>query len=487
MHCTLYFPVFSRFSILGFLGLSMVLCGCLGKTSQPASLPLTRSPYHAKPITVWFDATANWERLGSREQVGAMMDKCLDTGVDIVVIDVKPISGYVLYNSRLAPRLTEWKGIRHDPDFDLLAVACEEGRRRNLRVFASMNFFAEGHYGAPGVVGPHGILFERPDRRSWISVDYVVPEGREQPVLLPADQYQRGHAVFVSPVCPEALEYELALVREICAYPIDGICLDRVRFSGITSDFSPWARRSFEAYLGKTVARWPDDIFTYKRKGDRPATDAAATTPDTGERIARGANPDFERVPGPLYKQWLVWRAKTVRDVILKARAEVHRANPACIFADYTGAWYPDYYNEGVNWASPDYNPSADYPEWALPEYQDAAYAHLLELLYSGWYYTHVTEADAEAAGVAPWASMEGTARLIQRVVRGACPVHGSLYLFQYKDNPGLFRRCMRHAYDLSDGLMLFDLIYLEEYGWWSDLRATFPERIPPTGINPGP
>ncbi len=172
-----------------------------------------------------------------------------------------------------------------------------------------------------------------------------------------------------------------------------------------------------------------------------------------------------------------MWRASTVRDVIARARGVVREVNPGCVFADYTGAWYPDYYSEGANWASPAFDPRAYY-SWAPPDYRDTGYASLLDLLYSGWYYTHVTEAEARAAGVAEWGSMEGASKLIARVVGGACPVQASLYLFQYKDDPERFARCMRAAYDGSDGLMLFDLVYLEQYGWWERVKETFPERF---------
>ncbi len=458
------------------------LCGGVGGRGAAArsfSDRILANPAHQKPITVWFDATANWTRLGTAEQVGAIMDKCVEAGVDVVVIDVKPISGYVLYNSALAPHMTEWKGVRRDGSFDLLDAACREGHRRGLRVFASVNVFAEGHYGAAGIVPKHGTVLSNPERKSWLSVDYVVLQGDSAPQLLPADQVNRGHAIFVSATNPEVVGYELALVDEICRYPIDGISLDRLRFSGITADFSPWARRSFEAYLGRRVEHWPEDIYTYKRvrQTESALAPSPADAPDSGERAARGMSTDWDREPGPLYKEWLVWRAKTIRDLLLRFKGAALAANPRAAFTVYTGSWYPDYYNEGVNWASPHYDPSADY-EWAAPNYQQTAYAHLLDALYSGWYYTRLTEEEARADNQAAWGSIEGASNLIARVVRGDCPVYGGLYLFQYKDKPELFQKCMRRTYDLSDGLMLFDLVYLEEYSWWDLVKTTFPERL---------
>lgn len=45
------------------------------------------------------DAHANFERLNSTEGIGRVMDKAKAIGVTDVVIDVKPIDGYVMYAS----------------------------------------------------------------------------------------------------------------------------------------------------------------------------------------------------------------------------------------------------------------------------------------------------------------------------------------------------------------------------------------------------
>ena len=459
---------------LAAVALAAGLSGCQHLASGEADKSLLADPSHEKPITVWFDATANWSRLGNREEIGAMMDKCVEIGTDIVVIDVKPISGYVLYNSDLAPKMTEWKGETHPEDFDLLEVAIEEGHKRGLKVFASMNFFAEGHQGSEDAGVPkHGAIFDIPERQDWQAIDYVVRAGSDEPEMVPQQEGVRGYAVFMSAANPEVVEYELALLKEICQYDIDGVCLDRVRFSGITSDFSPEARTSFENFLGHEVKNWPEDVYTYELKEDAEPIDMIA---DEGARSGRGLSDRHERVPGPLYDRWLVWRAKTITNIIARSRALVKLEDPSIVFADYTGAWYPSYYNEGVNWASPDYDPADDY-DWAPEDYHEAGYAHLMDVFYAGWYYTSLTEEDALAKGDPAWASMEGTAKLFERIIGDDTSTHASLFLQQYEGDPENFQRCARAAYDLSDGLMLFDLIYLEEYGWWDEVKEVFPER----------
>src|SRR5437763_15017011 len=93
---------------------------------------------------LWMDATANLDRLSSRQGVAAVLDRCRTARINTVVVEVKPLSGLVLYRSRIAPRLAEWRGKSY-PDFDLLQVMVEEGHRRGLRIHATLDVFSEGH------------------------------------------------------------------------------------------------------------------------------------------------------------------------------------------------------------------------------------------------------------------------------------------------------------------------------------------------------
>lgn len=62
------------------------------------------------------------------------------------------------------------------------------------------------------------------------------------------------------------------------------------------------------------------------------------------------------------------------------ARKEVKAANPKVSFGTYTGAWYPSYYEVGVNFASKKYDPAKDF-SWATPEYKNYGYAELTQVL----------------------------------------------------------------------------------------------------------
>jgi hypothetical protein len=50
---------------------------------------------------------------------------------------------------------------------------------------------------------------------------------------------------------------------------------------------------------------------------------------------------------------------------------------------------------------------------------------------------------------------------------RGAPPI-GSLYLLLYEHRPEQFRAALEAVLSHSGRAMLFDLVYLERYGWWS-------------------
>lgn len=437
-----------------------------------------------KPIFLWCDATANLERLGSRERLAAVLDRAVAAGITGVVIDVKPISGAVLYDSDFAPRLTRWPGHGQDaamqtvdPAFDRLSEACRLGHERGLSVFASVNVFAEGHKQVTGLTDPErgAVYSTHPDWAAW---DYMALPGETEGHLRPTTEHATSYTAFVSPFNPEVRAHELNIIREVAErHPIDGIVLDRVRFDGLQSDFSPWAREAFERHLRQRVANWPEDIC---RRG----------APTEAEPL--GA---LER--GPLFDEWQRFRAQTIHDFIVEAREHVKDVNPPCLFTVYVGAWYPLYTEVGVNWGSPRF-----YPRWpGFPEgWPSTGYAHLLDMLFAGTYFFAVTPEEAAQAERAdgrtdPWLSVAGSAQVAMDAVMGACPVIGSVYVEQYLfESPTgefdrtQFARALRAAHATTDGLMIFDLVHLEQQRCWDVVEEFGREVHPrPTTAAPAP
>ena len=81
---------------------------------------------------LWMDATANLQRLSTRDGISAVFEKCRKANINTVVVDVKPLSGHVLWPSQVAPPLKEWRGFQYPEGHDLLLTAMLEGRRRGI-------------------------------------------------------------------------------------------------------------------------------------------------------------------------------------------------------------------------------------------------------------------------------------------------------------------------------------------------------------------
>jgi hypothetical protein len=256
-----------------------------------------------------------------------------------------------------------------------------------------------------------------------------------------------SHSIFafVNPADPQVYGYEMAIIYEVLTrYDVDGIILDRTRYQDISEDFSSLSRAGFEAFIGRRVPRWPQDVYTYVPSGYWVA-----------------------RVPGPLYREWLGYRANTIRAYTRAVEHLVHTLKPHVAVGMYVGAWYPVYYEEGVNWASPQVQPP--YP-WIGPEWIRAGLAPLLDYLMIGLYYRPVTVAEALASRHDPEISIQGGALLALSLVREETPLVGSLLVPLYDRDAGRFTRAVEMSQRVTHGAMLFDLIYLNADDLWRAL-----------------
>lgn len=247
---------------------------------------------------------------------------------------------------------------------------------------------------------------------------------------------------FANPANPEVWNYELAAIHEIVSrYDLDGIVLDRTRYDDLAEDFSDFSRAAFERTIGHAVAHWPEDIYAY---------------------VPRGYG--IVRRPGPLYKAWLGYRAHTIMAYTRAAAAVARTVRPGVAVAMYVGSWYSVYYDEGVNWASPDAR--APY-SWMGDAWVRAGLAPLLDYLMIGLYYRPVTVEEAIRQHDSPTISVQGSAMLGVRLVHGDTPVVGSLLLTLYEGQPRRLTRAIRMSDALTHGTMLFDLIYLNSLNLW--------------------
>lgn len=479
-----------------------------------------------KPRFLWCDAEANCERLSTREGVIDLVEKALRCHIDNLIVDVKPLSGEVLYQSRYAPRLGEVKGFVYPEPFDLLQTIIEEARPRGIRVHASINVFSEGHRGwgrgpaythpdwqvtvyelartvrfSSGVSiqceavdpwelpGEGAALYTRklkcdPERcyivitdqavaTKWAKVSGCIPVPKNGCIVaLPSgdtgEEITIGESVeflsetrlhnvqessistwgiFVNPLGP-AREYELKVVEEIVAgYEIDGIVFDRMRYPHLYADFSDISRDAFTAWLGVKEIVWPEDVF---RIDDLPW---------------------IPPVRGRYYKEWLEWRAQVIHDFAEDAVTLVHETRPGVEAGVYVGSWYDSYYDVGVNWGSSSYH--AGY-EWMTDNYNRTGYAELFDFISTGCYYPIATRDDARRSAQPEGATVEAACELSRMAIGNASPFSGGLYLQEYAGNPEAFQKCVKTALDSADGVMLFDLVHIEQFDWWQILEEMF-------------
>ncbi len=418
--------------IFAFLVLLLTLAGCR------STRPMAAAPVADDRKVLWWDATANFAELATDSAVAANVARAKQLGFGTIVVDIRPISGEVLYPSRIAPVMTEWRGLHRSADFDLPESAIRHAHAAGLKVYLSVNVFVAGHKQFRR--GP--VYTDHPE---WQTTVYTA-DG-----LMPITQYAGGYSAMVNPLNRDFQGYMLSLLREIASrYPkLDGLILDRCRWDSIRADFSDTTRAAFEAFRGAKVANWPTDIFTYGR--DTTALKAGENPENRGAMV----------VPGPLYREWLGWRPHVIQSYFQQARAAIKAINPRLTFGNYVGAWYDQYYDVGSNWAPQGYDPGF---AWTSKAWADAGYAGSLDILFVGTYFKRFA-----ADGPTDWLSIEGAMRQINGFMPKTLPVVASVYLEDYKGEPRRYVESIRVGRAHSAGIMVFDLVHIRNNGWWDE------------------
>ncbi len=404
-----------------------------------------------KRIILWIDAEANFERLSSKDSIQFYFEKCKAIGVTDIVVDVKAITGEVLFKSKYAPQMLDWKGFVRKQNFDWLAYCIEQAHERKLIIHASLNIFSAGHN-----YFDRGVVYK--DHPEWQSINYT------DSGIRPISELKKKYATMTNPCNPAVQAHELQVMKELVSNysALDGIVLDRARYDGIEADFSALSQKQFEKHIGQKIGDFPNSIFRYAKN-------------DSGI---------VSKVKGKYYRQWLEWRASVIYDFFKKARDVVKKANPNILFGDYTGAWYPLYYEVGVNWASKNYAVSKEY-DWATKQYQNFGYAELLDVYMSGCYFYEVTKDEVLANNKAGkgklesgrtvdkeyWYSVEGSAEIAVQVTNNHKTLYGSIYVEQYLDNTNQFMSAAKMCLQKTNGLMIFDLVHIVQKNWWEELR----------------
>lgn len=400
-----------------------------------------------KPALMWFDAEANFERFSNPDSIDYYLTKVKSLGFTHAVVDVRPITGEVLFETETAPKMREWEGFER-LDFDYLGHFLRKAHELGLQVYASLNVFVAGHN-----YFDRGLVYST--HPEWSSTLYT-PEG-----IVAITTQKKKYSAMVNPINEEFQTHILNVLKDLVKkYPsLDGLMLDRVRYDGISADFSFLSRKKFEEYIGQRVEKYPEDIFEWRQN----------------------ENKKYYPERGKLFLKWIEWRTKNIYDFMVRARKEVKSINPNIAFGTYTGAWYPSYYEVGVNFASNQYDPNKDF-DWATPEYKRYGYAELIDLYVTGNYYTDVTieeykktkrtvwnETDSKAqSGI--WYCVEGSC-LHLREILGKNKFIGGILVDQFYDDPPKLSKTIEMNLKASDGLMVFDIVHIIRKGLWKEVE----------------
>lgn len=431
------------------LALGMLVLSSCGGTKNMVKMEETP----AKPALMWFDAEANFGRFYQKDSIDYYLQKIKSLGFTHAIVDVRPITGEVLYDSKYAPRMEEWKGAKRG-NFDYLGYFIQEGHKLGLQVHASLNVFCAGHN-----YFDRGLVYD--GHPEWASMVYNPEKG-----IISIMEEKHKYGAMINPLNEEYRKHIINVLKELVGkYPnLDGLMLDRVRYDGISADFSPLSRSKFEEYIGAKVENFPQDILTWEKTVD-------------GKFV-----PKF----GKLALKWFEWRTKTITDFMALVRKEVKAVNPNISFGTYTGAWYPSYYEVGVNFASKDYDPSKDF-DWATPEYKNYGYAELIDLYATGNYYTDITieeylrnghsvwnETDSQAQS-GTWYCVEGSCQHLRTILKNN-KFMGGVLVDQFYNNPAKLSKAIAMNLKLSDGLMVFDIVHIINKNLWKEVEEGMRE-----------
>lgn len=378
-------------------------------------------------------ADANFLRFSSQDSIDWYLDRCRETGVNHIVLDVKPNYGKVLYRSQYLPYLDYIEGVTPEPlgrDWDYLQYFIDGCHSRDMRLSASFSIMP---CGSP--YWQRGVCYQDTIYDPMLCVEYrrdgTYGDMRDT----------RKAAAFLNPAREDVRSLALLLIAELVKnYDIDGFSLDYCRYPDAESDFSDYSRQAFEAYIGEPVGNWPSDIFTYDADGNR--------------------------VPGPLARQWWAWRAGIISGIVKDASTLIHSIKPGVDVEYWAATWIHALHESGQNWASP----RSDWPlayGFGSPEYQATGFAPYLDVFAAGAYLERVHGADDNE-------SIEYAYNRARDLLKGDCRLVGSLYVVNHDtdpDNPNNIYNAATMALEKTGNLRMFDISQIQKNNLWPEIH----------------
>ena len=440
-----------------------------------------------KPRYIWIDAAANsFYVLNNKEGITEYVTKARKAGFTHLIVDVRGSNGDALFKTDRvdqAEGFWQWKRnaetntstyefCQNERSFDYLQAWIDEGHKQGVKVLAAMNIMVGGQRASNGSTS--GLVFRDPDKKDWVTTLNMPDQmstvpGHENEVEVVGglknmlDTNLSGE-IFLNPHNPDVQDFIVGIVGDLAANyaDLDGIILDRTRFLDLRSDFSTLTRSLFEDEVGRKLSRWPGDVFPSR-----------TTTLPTSANKPR------------YYEKWWTFRAQCIHDLIGRIADEVHAKNANIEFGCYVGAWYGTYYQNGVNWASTQFDPTSvtSFQFWANNDYHKTGYADLIDILLIGCYADPdavygMDKYSVEQLAVNGMARTLGACKTIGGPDLGHWPTANGNYILTDKTQPAEFyHQALTNALSVClnscDGSFVFDIIHLQNSPeYWNDAKA---------------
>ncbi len=267
--------------LLFCIAVTITISGCPPRRDR-TGLGSSDKGIHVRAIWV-----TRWD-YKNKGDIVRIMDNCRDAGFNTVLFQVRGRAA-AFYRSRIEP-WDELLGGR-DPGFDPLSVACDEARKRGLRIHAWANVMPAWRGKKPPKNQDH-VFYAR---RDWFWRDEM---GAYQPM---------GWYLSLNPCYPEVREYLVAVMHEIVNnYPVDGLHLDYIRFPNEWNASYP---------SGTSVPDYPRDTRTL-----RLFYEATGETPDSSP------------------KRWRDWRTQQVNLLVRDISNMIQKTKPRVLLSAAVGA-----------------------------------------------------------------------------------------------------------------------------------------------------
>ncbi|MFK7697615.1 OmpL47-type beta-barrel domain-containing protein [Paenibacillus sp. HJGM_3] len=401
-----------------------------------------------RQVYLWIEQSTNLNKYPSSEAIRKLLVKAKAAGVTAVSFPVKGSEGFGSYlknNLSGIPhisQITEPAKAGVPADLDVLQEFIRHGHDLGLRIDGVFNLYGAGSGPDTGLTKEQFAAFE----------EYVYrPEDHGAIVPITKSNY-KPLVYFMNPANDANQQYQMNVMEEVMRnYDIDAIVLDRARYDNIYADFSETSKMKFQAYLakkGKSLQRWPQDIFEHQY--------------DASGNFVKTVN-------GPLFYDWLTYRSAGEKEMFVKFRNMIDNVNGAIgkniPFAISMGSWYTSYYEVGQNWANPNFRYDQrlgfNLSELYTEEYAQTAFGskEIFDYMILGTYYN------------TPAAVKRGIA-LMHVLTQEEFPLYAGFQLEQLPQ-PEDQRESFQAALKFTNGLKLFDLSQIN----WDVQKAALEDK----------